>query len=142
MSENSEKIQRPADSTPEDNGGQGGRMFTQEEVNRIVSDRLAREREKSVPQPPAGDGREEALKARETRMDCREYLERGKYRAELLDVLDCSDVERFKSTVEKLVKQFPDGFRVRPVPPPYAERTGAGSGSNDELAAAFKPPRF
>lgn len=35
--------QQTTDATP---AGTGGRMFTQDEVNRIVSDRLAREREK------------------------------------------------------------------------------------------------
>lgn len=39
--------QQPTTPTPEENGGQGGKMFTQDEVNRIVSDRLARERAKT-----------------------------------------------------------------------------------------------
>lgn len=37
--------QRPTTPTPEASGDQGGeRMFTQDDVNRIVSERLARER--------------------------------------------------------------------------------------------------
>jgi len=40
-----QNIQQQTTPTPEDIGGTG-RTFTQEEVNRIVSDRLAREREK------------------------------------------------------------------------------------------------
>lgn len=43
--------------TPEENGGE--RLFTQDEVNRIVSDRLSREREK-----PKDDERETSLKER------------------------------------------------------------------------------
>ena len=39
--------QAAAATQPEDNGAQQGRTFTQEEVNRIVSDRLARERAKA-----------------------------------------------------------------------------------------------
>lgn len=39
--------QQPTTPTPEENGGQGGKLFTQDEVNRIVSDRLARERAKT-----------------------------------------------------------------------------------------------
>ena len=39
--------QQPTTPTPEENGGQGGKMFTQDEVNRIVSERLARERAKT-----------------------------------------------------------------------------------------------
>lgn len=66
--------------TPEENGGQGGKLFTQEEVNRIISDRLAREREK-LAQPPKEDERETALRerekaveARESRYKCEDYL--------------------------------------------------------------------
>ena len=46
MSENTnmETQQQTTTPTPEETGG---RMFTQEEVNRIVSDRLARERAKA-----------------------------------------------------------------------------------------------
>lgn len=42
----------------------GGRLFTQDEVNKIVSDRLAREREK-LTQQTAIEEREAALRARE-----------------------------------------------------------------------------
>ena len=38
-------------STPEENGGSSEKMFTQDDVNRIVSERLAREREKLTQQP-------------------------------------------------------------------------------------------
>ena len=40
--------EQPTNSTPEEKGGQGSKkMFTQEEVNRIVAERLTRERAKS-----------------------------------------------------------------------------------------------
>lgn len=55
--------QQPTTPTPEASGGHGSeRTFTQEEVNRIVADRLARERAKSEPSP--ADEREQALKVR------------------------------------------------------------------------------
>lgn len=41
--------QDTTNSTPEENGGNGERLFTQEEVNRIIAERLARERAKSGP---------------------------------------------------------------------------------------------
>lgn len=49
MSENiNQNGQQPTTPTPEASGGQGkGRTFTQEEVNRIVADRLAREKAKA-----------------------------------------------------------------------------------------------
>lgn len=125
---------------PGANGGSGGKVFTQEEVNRIVSERLKQERSKVA--PPQDDEREQALKAREARLDCRDYLDRKKYPAALLDVLDTSDAGRFQETVEALAGKFPGAFTERPTPPPYAAGTGHGilyGNSNDPVANAFKP---
>lgn len=126
-----------ATANPGANGGTGGKTFTQEEVNRIVSERLTREREKQ----PTEDEREKALKAREARLDCRDYLDSKKYPAALLDVLDCSDVEKFKTAVDTMVGKFPGVVQSDPLPPPYAAGTGAGrvGFANDPIAAAFKP---
>ena len=99
------------------NGGPGGKVFTQEEVNKIVSDRLAREREK-LTQQPQEDEREKALKAREARLDCRDYLDSKKYPSALLDVLDCSDVEKFKTAVDTMVGKFPGVVQSNETPPP------------------------
>lgn len=130
--------QQPTTPTPEASGGQGGeRTFTQEEVNRIVADRLARERAKAEPSP--ADEREQALKAREAKLDCREYLDAQGYPAALLDVLDSSDTAKFKASVEKLVKAFPaitgtirrEGWK--------SGEGGRLSGGPDPIAAAFKP---
>ena len=100
---------QPATPTPEVSGGQGEKLFTQDDVNRIVSERLARERAKS--EPSAIDERESQLKARESRLDCRDYLEElskgGKAASGvlgLLDVLDTSDSEKFKQTVSALLE--------------------------------------
>ena len=131
--------QQPTTPTPEASGGQGGeRTFTQEEVNRIVADRLARERAKAEPSP--ADEREQALKAREAKLDCREYLDAQGYPAALLDVLDSSDTDKFKAGVEKLVKAFPaitgtirrEGWKP-------GESTHKGGSGSDPIAAAFKP---
>lgn len=131
--------QQPTTPTPEASGGQGSaKTFTQEEVNRIVADRLARERAKTEPSP--ADEREQALKAREAKLDCREYLDAQGYPAALLDVLDSSDAAKFKASVEKLVKAFPgitgsikrEGWK----PGESTGRLGAGP---DPIAAAFKP---
>ena len=133
--------QQPTTPTPEASGGQGGeRILSQEEVNRIVADRLARERAKAEPSP--ADEREQALKAREAKLDCREYLDAQGYPAALLDVLDSSDTAKFKASVEKLVKAFPaligaqrrtfEGWK------PGASSRSSG-GCPDPIAAAFKP---
>ena len=127
---------------PGANGGIGGKTFTQEEVNRIVSDRLAKERGKAAQQPQE-DEREKALKAREARMDCRDYLDSKKYPAALLDVLDGSDVEKFKATVDALAEKFPSAFEDRPAPPPYAAGTGTQNFyGHDPVDDAFKPPKY
>ena len=133
--------QQPTTPTPEASGGQGGeRTFTQEEVNRIVADRLARERAKAEPSP--ADEREQALKAREAKLDCREYLDAQGYPAALLDVLDSSDTAKFKASVEKLVKAFPaligaqrptfEGWKT-------GESRRSSGGCPDPIAAALKP---
>ena len=115
-------------------GGTGGKTFNQAELNRSDSDRLAREREKQ----PKDDEREQALKAREARLDCRDYLDSKKYPASLLDVLDSSDVEKFKAAADALVGKFP-AVASQEVPPPYAAGTGTGSFHPDMIADAFKP---
>ena len=76
MNQNTE--QKPTNSNPEDKNGDpgSGRTFTQEEVNRIVADRLAKERAKaSKSVDPETDHREQELTAREQILECRDYLE-------------------------------------------------------------------
>ena len=136
MAENGRDIER-AKANAGDNGGSDGKMFTQEDVNRIVSERLARERDKLV------DDREKDLKAREARLDCRDYLDSKKYPAKLLDLLDSSDVEKFKTAADAMVEGFPSIVQPdSPTPPPYAVGTGAGVNGDlrsDAIANAFKP---
>lgn len=88
------------ETQPEDNGGKG-KLFTQEEVNKIVSERLARERAKS--EPTAEERREQELVANENRLQCREFLESHGYDEGLLDVFDTSDAVKFQLSVEKLL---------------------------------------
>lgn len=128
-----------ADTHPEGNGATGGKMFTQDEVNRIVSDRLAKERAKAEPKE---DEREQALKAREARLDCREYIAGKKYPAALLDILDTGNAESFKAMADELVKAFPE-MQQSKLPPPYAPGTGTSMVAFDNpIAAAFKPPEI
>lgn len=136
MQENQRDIDA-AKANPGANGGNGGKVFTQDEVNRIISDRLSREREKS------GDEREQALKAREARLDCRDYLDSKKYPAALMDILDSSDVEKFKAAADALASKFPGVMDNSPAPPPYALGTGVTrliGNDKDPLGEAFKPP--
>ena len=139
--------QQPTTPTPEASGGQGEKLFTQDDVNRIVSDRLARERAKAEPSPE--DTREADLRAREARLDCREFISAEGYPTALLELFDTTDAAKFKATVEKLdsIVDLPSNHR-RPVPRLV---TGSGSGgghgapgdrSATLLEEAFKPPKI
>ena len=87
---------------PADNGDQGGgKMFTQEEVNQIIKDRLARERAKSAPQEPTEEEkRRQEMDARENKLNCREYVQKFNLPAELLDLFDTSDFKNFTKKAE------------------------------------------
>lgn len=103
MDEITDKNNEPQPNTqPAENGNQGGeRMFSQTEVDKIIRERLARERAKAAPQEPTeAEKREKDLTARESRLNCRAYLLDNSLPAELLDVLDTSDITKFKQAAE------------------------------------------
>lgn len=138
--------QLPTTPTPEASGDQGGeKMFTQDDVNRIVSERLARERQKMAPSPE--DTREADLKAREARMDCREYISAEGFPAALLDLFDTKDAEKFKAAVKQLdaIVQLPSPYRK--VPRIVGSLGGRGHSAPLDRASAlleeaFKPPKI
>ncbi|MBU5625682.1 hypothetical protein KQI82_01870 [Oscillibacter sp. MSJ-2] len=128
---------QPNNAATAETSGQGERTFTQDDVNRIVSDRLAREREKLTKAEP--DEKEQALKAREARLDCREYLNGKQYPAALLDILDTTDKDRVCGIVDALAKEFPLMLaKVRgadtPKPPVIMSES-----IDSRIAEAFKP---
>ena len=70
----------------------GGKTFTQDDVNRIVQDRLAKDREKASKE--LGE-REQELAKREFRLNSRQKLIDKGYPESLLDALNCSSEEAF-----------------------------------------------
>ncbi len=78
MNQDTTTTQQGATTQPEGNGATApekptqGKTFTQEEVNRIVSDRLTKEREKTA-QATQEDEREQGLKAREANLAKAEF---------------------------------------------------------------------
>lgn len=128
------------DTQPEENGtqsGGNGRMFTQEEVNRIVKERLLRERSK------AGSEQTEQLTAKaaelaalESRLACKEYLIDSGYPAELLDAIDTSNPEDFKSKAFALV----NALLSRPAPCAATPSFEAETPPGDGIAEAFSKP--
>lgn len=124
--------------TPEASGDQGEKLFTQADLNRIVGERLARAKRET-----ADDAREAELKARENRLDCREFLSDKKYPSELLDILPTADVETFKASVEQLAGLFRNMEDTGPniTVDLSAPLTGSPRRS-DPIADAFKPPKI
>ncbi len=112
-------------------------------VNRIVSERLAREKAKA--ESPAIDERENALKAREERLECRDYLEglsKGGKAASavlgLLNILDTTDSGKFKKTVSALLELGAFNPQLEPLKIPPVDIRGS-TASEDPIAAAFRP---
>lgn len=135
---------------PEGNGvPQGGKTFTQEEVNKIVSERLARQRAKQEPQDPAAerlaelDQREKDLTARENKLTCTEYIKEKGLNAELAELFDTSNADQFKANVDKLLEIYPS---IASGAPRFTTKTGLSHqgghavGSLDRsISDAFKP---
>lgn len=136
----------PNTPTPEAAGGQGEKLFTQEDVNRIVSERLARERAKGVPdeREAALIEREKAVKAKESEYRCRDYLKEinigENHHQDFLEVLDTSDFDKFKAAVDRLGKPYVVTVTVEGAPIAHPPMSYHGS-SYDAIADAFKPKK-
>ncbi|MGN1134199.1 MAG: hypothetical protein ACI4RN_07080 [Oscillospiraceae bacterium] len=121
---------------PEGNGTQAERTFTQEEVNRIVSERLSRERAKAEPTPE--EQRLAELTAREETIVCKEFISNNNYPEQFLELYDTSSSEEFINNVNKLLKLFPSiiepiNFRA------VASTRNASENKKDIFADIFKP---
>lgn len=169
MAENGRDIER-AKANAGANGGSDGKMFTQEDVNRIVSERLAKEREKVQNE---GSKDTEQLQAEITRLQGELDAQAKTHKQQLADIafdhtLDAAikdakgrdskavrsmlDLDALKGSedhstaikaaLEGLQKDSAWLFDVNPVPPPYSATTGTGAayGSVD-VSNAFKPPK-
>lgn len=134
MDEHEMNNQQPNNSTPEEIGGQGEKLFTQADLDRIIGERLSRAEKKDAGKL---DEREKALAKRESALQCREYILEKGYPSELLDVLDTSDTEDFKQRADKAVHAF--GRPKQPVAPLADPEIPIGSRS--ELQSAFSRNR-
>lgn len=104
ISEGGQTKQQETNSTPEDNGGNGERLFTQQEVNRIVAERLARERSKSG--PTEEEQRAQELEREKLRLEFQKMLFDGEYPVDAImyffDHIDLGSVDGFRSTIQQL----------------------------------------
>ena len=78
-----------------------GKTFSQEDVNRIVGERLAKEKAKNESD---WQQRERDLQKRELRMTAKEYLNEKNMPVELLDALNYTDEETLQKSVEIIEK--------------------------------------
>lgn len=122
-----------------------GKLFTQEEVNEIIRNRLARKKEEAA-------GTEEEIKKRveeataekvaelsalESKLSCRSYLLDNGLSEELLDVLDTSDPEAFKTNAEKMIKAVKSSGKTYSAPLGSGEPTITGKIPN-EFSRGYK----
>lgn len=79
------------------------RTFTQDDVNRIVQERLAKEKGKGTEE---FDKRSAELDKREFNIKARETLSSKGFPAELLGALNCENEETFNKSLETIEKLF------------------------------------
>lgn len=137
---NQKEVNGGAITQPGENGNQGEKLFTQEEVNKIVSDRLNKERQRTVMRQNenALDARESELSARENLLTCRDFIDENKYNPKLLELFNTSDAEAFKESVNKLFEVFPSLLNL----PADMAPMGNFEIQSDALASVFKPPKI
>ncbi|MBS7008466.1 hypothetical protein [Anaerostipes sp.] len=123
---------------PTGKNGTEPRTFTQEDVDRIVQDRLSRERKKfQQEETDPLEQREQELKQREMAFDIKELLNKEKYPAELADILQYSNMNEFKKQYEalKVFLQKPDSPRI--VASTYTPAAGRNPSSPDPIRKAM-----
>lgn len=106
------------ENTMNNNPANGERTFTQEEVNRIIGERLSKEKAKGdaalAEREQQFAEREKALANREALYDLRDQLKDMGLPAELLPVLNVQDKAALKTALDAL-KEYTDKYKsVKP----------------------------
>ncbi len=102
MDENNSQNQN---TDPMTNQGTGAKTFTQEDVNRIVGERLAKEKAKSNNDADFSK-REHELAQRELSLNAKELLAEKDLPVQLLDALNCMDKETMEKSIEIIETVF------------------------------------
>lgn len=95
-------------ANPAADQGTGEKTFTQDDVNRIVQERLAKERAKSSGEADFAK-REQELARRELHMTAKELLSEKNLPVQLFDALNCTDEDTMKksiATIEKIFNEY------------------------------------
>lgn len=96
---------------PASGQGTGEKLFTQEQVNTIVQDRIAKEKAKYEKQ--IADMKAE-VSQREKRLEAREKLAEKGLPAELADLVRLDDDQAFNTSLELLERTFKQGHQEPP----------------------------
>lgn len=127
-------------TTPADQTG-GQKTFTQDDVNRIVGERLARDREKASEEVSK---KEQELADREFRLNSRQKLMDRGYPESIMEALNCSSEEAFNKALDSLMKERgadAESIKARQnaahFGPVTAPRSG-GSGGRDLIREAMR----
>lgn len=118
------------------------KKFTQTDVDRIIKERLSRQKNSHAEEVSETNkakeqelaGKETEIKQREARLNCKEYLIENELPTALLDVIDTSDSESFKEKTEKVMKIFGTRRQVAPLASTEPHM------HNDAIASAFQNP--
>ena len=135
MEENKTNTQNEGNTqqTEGTSSSQEEKKFTQEDVNRIVQERLTRERGRAG---QTLEDREKELARRESRMTCAERLSEKGYSKDLLDILDTSDADRFMENVAALEKMGLNGSASK-LPRVVSVTSGMIPSEDADLRKAF-----
>lgn len=113
--------------------GAGEKTFTQEDVNRIVGERLAKEKAKNSGEADFAK-REQELARRELHMTAKELLSEKGLPVQILDALNCADEETMKKSIETFEKVFAD-YKANATQVKFKGcRPGASQAPSSELA--------
>lgn len=116
---NTPNTTQQANNTQPEGNGPAGKMFTQEEVNSIVKDRLARERAKSQTSSTTDNSAAELdtekaqleadrqkLQDDRNAFECERYCKENGIDTQLVELIGSSDPEEFKKKTESLRSIF------------------------------------
>ena len=157
---NTQNTTQQNNTQPEGNGT-AGKTFTQEEVNSIVRERLARERAKGTNEPDTPQNTDltaekEKLEADRKQLqtdrntfECEKYCKESGIDAKLVEIIGADEPEAFKKKAESLRSVFANAAATRSVGTYQIFSTGAPHGeplrpeSNEPAGAEFfKPSKY
>lgn len=133
---------RPEAESTHSREDEEAKVFTQADVNRIVQERLARERERINSMINEDEGIRKELLENRLRLDAAKELSEAGCPMDLLDLVDCADEERCRDSIGKIRKVYELAYQnaVRQVYRSNGRTPGRGgmaAPAEDKLRNAF-----